>query len=141
MPKITNTTSKAKSVLFAKNTTTDATPTQLFLNGVDAEIIVPENTTWVFQITVAARRLDELNESAGYHFLGVIDDNAGSVALVGTVAKTVVAEDVAGWDCSVTANDALVITVTGEANKTILWSARVELTEVAGWFPPPPLPS
>ena len=84
---------------------------------------------------VVARRVDADNESAAYEFVGCIDNNAGTTALVGSVTTTVVAEDTVGWDCAVTAdntNDALIITVTGEANKTIRWGARIELTEVTG---------
>jgi hypothetical protein len=85
---------------------------------------------------VVARRTDADNESAAYKFEGCIDRNTGtSAALVGSVTKTVIAEDTAAWDCDVTAdstNSALIITVTGEAAKTIRWVARIDLTEVTG---------
>lgn len=121
------------SVLVARRITTNATPAPLFLNGADIKLMIADDTTWAFTVVVVARRTDANNESAAYRFEGCVDRNAGTTALVGTVTKTVVAEDSAGWDCNVTAddtNDALVITATGEAGKTIQWVARVELVEV-----------
>ena len=123
------------SVLVARRSTTTATPAELFLDGSAARCTIAADTTWAFRIMVVARRTDADNESAAYEFVGCIDNNAGTTALVGSVTTTVVAEDTVGWDCAVTAdntNDALIITVTGEANKTIRWGARIELTEVTG---------
>jgi len=125
------------SFVVAVRETEDATPSQLWVGGdmYEEDLLIPTGTTWAFDILVAARREDADNESAGYHFLGVIDNNAGTTALVGAVAKTVIAEDDADWDCNVTADDvddALVITVTGEAGKTIRWVARVNLVHVKG---------
>ena len=123
------------SVLVARRSTTTATPAELFLDGSAARCTIAADTTWAFRIMVVARRTDADNESAAYEFVGCIDNNAGVTALVGSVTTTVVAEDNVGWDCAVTAddtNDALIITVTGEAGKTIRWVARIELTEVTG---------
>lgn len=123
------------SVLVARCTTPSATPVPLSLDGAGVLCPIADDTTWAFTVVVVARRTDADNESAAYQFLGCIDNNAGTTALVGTVAKTVIAEDSAGWDCNVTADDpnnALRITATGEAGKTIRWVARIELVEVTG---------
>lgn len=126
-----------RSTLIARNQTTNATQTALYLDGAtaSARATIASDTTWLFEIFVVARRTDADNESAGYKFQGVIDNNAGTTALVGVVIKTVVAEDTAAWDVTVEAddtNDALVVKVTGETAKTINWVARIELTEVTG---------
>jgi hypothetical protein len=123
------------SVLVARISTVDNTPAELFLDGSAARCTIASDTTWAFSILVVARRTDADNESAAYKFEGCIDNNAGTTALVGSVTKTVLAEDTAGWDCNVTAdnaNDALVITATGENAKIIYWVARIELVEVTG---------
>lgn len=123
------------SVLVARRKTTSATPAELFLDGAALRCTIAADTTWAFRILVVARRTDADDESAAYDFLGCLDNNAGVTALVGAIAKTVVAEDSAAWNCDVTAddtNDALVITVTGEAAKTINWVARIELVETTG---------
>jgi hypothetical protein len=126
------------SALTAFISTSDDTPSELYLDGgLDGGIpcTIASDTTWMFEIHVVARRTDADNESAAYQFIGCIDNNAGTTALVGSITKTVVAEDTAGWDCNVTAdntNDALIITATGENAKTIQWVAYIQLVETTG---------
>lgn len=118
-----------------RNSTANNTPTELFLDGSSARLTLASDTTYAFSILLVARRTDADGESAAYEFKGCIDNNAGTTALVGSVTKTVLAEDTAGWDADVTAdntNDALILTVTGENAKTIRWVATVWTTEVTG---------
>ncbi len=116
--------------------TTDATANvEMFLDGSSARMTIASDTTWHFEVLVVARRTNADNESASYRFEGCIDNNAGVTALVGTVNKTVVAEDTAAWDTQVTAddaNDSLKIDVTGEAAKNINWVAFVRVVETTG---------
>lgn len=123
------------SVLVAKRQTTDNTPTELRLGSGLGRMSIPADTTWCFDILVAARRTDANDESAAYRLVGCIDRNVNVTALVGAVTKTDIAEDTAGWDVAATAddtNDCLTITVTGENAKTINWVARVILVQVTG---------
>jgi hypothetical protein len=118
-----------------RRATTNATPTELFTDNSGIRIQIASDATYVFHAYVVARRTDVDNESAGYEIKGVIDNNAGTTAFVGTPTTTVLAEDTAAWDIAVTAdntNDALVFTATGEAAKTIRWVATVHLTKVTG---------
>lgn len=117
--------------------TTDDQATEIFVNGNDtmpARLTLPEDTTWVFHAYVVARRMDQDDESAGYEIKGVIDRNtAGSAALVGSVTKTVLAEDSAAWDVTVdAASNALRFRVTGEVGKTIGWIVHVNIVPVSG---------
>lgn len=122
--------------------TTNATPTVISATGAGgtgaaAQIILPNDSTFMFTATIVARRTNADNESAAYRLEGCIDrnTNAASTALVGTVTKTVIAEDTAAWDVAITAdttNGGLTITVTGEASKTIKWVAQIETVEVVG---------
>lgn len=124
-----------RSTFTLRNSTANATPTELFLDGSAERMVLPSDTAWAFSMLIVARRTDANNESAAYEFKGCIDNNAGTVALVGSVTKTVIAEDTSAWDVNVTADDtnnALVITVTGEGSKTIRWVATVWTTEVTG---------
>lgn len=126
------------SELVARLQTSNATPSNLDLfGGASNPITIPDDTTWGFCVYVVARRTDANDESAFYEIKGCIDRNSGvaTTALVGSLSKTVIAEDTAAWDVTITAdttNGALKITVTGEDSKTINWVARVELTEVTG---------
>ena len=115
--------------------TTNATPTEMFLNQTSLRMLVPSDGTWMFNIKVVARRTDGDGESAAYQFEGVIDNNAGTTALVGSLIETIIAEDTAAWTVSVTADDtadALTIDVTGEGSKNIRWVAFVRTVEVNG---------
>ncbi len=124
------------SVCIMRRQTTNGTAgTSMLLDGGSARLTIADDTTWMFTINIVARRTDADNESAAYKIEGCIDRNAGTVALVGTITKTVIAEDTVAWDVSASADDtnkALAVTVTGEAAKTINWVARVTLVEVTG---------
>ena len=122
-----------KSSLVLRKETTDATATNLALNGVSDEITLLDQDLKFFTIKVAGRRTDADGEGAAYKFEGAVDNNGGTTALVGSPLKTVIAEDNTAWDVDVTAdNTGLHITVTGEAGKTIRWVASVDLVEVNG---------
>lgn len=99
-------------------------------------ISIASDATYTFTGLVTARRTDADNESAGWEIKGVIDNNAGTTALVGSVTVTALGDDSAGtWLVAVEAdntNDALVIKVTGENSKTIRWGATVTLMKVKG---------
>jgi hypothetical protein len=125
------------SELVVRNATTNATQTELFLNGSSARITIANDTTWAFEAFIVARRTDADNESAAYKITGCIDrnTNAASTALVGTPTVTVISEDAAAWDVDAvadTTNGSLNFRVTGEAAKTIRWVGWVRLTEVTG---------
>jgi len=122
------------SVYVLRRTTTSGTATDLFLDGDTAtqSLTVAAGRTVTFDILVVARTED--GASAGYQFLGVIENQGGTTSFIGTPQKTVLGEDVAGWDVSViadNANDALVIRVTGAAATTIRWVATARTVEVA----------
>jgi hypothetical protein len=118
-----------------RRSTTDATQSELFTNGSSTRMTIPSDTTWTFSAQISARRTDANDESAGYKIEGVIDNNAGTVALVGTPTVTVLGEDNVAWDVVAEAdntNDALVFKVTGESAKTIRWGASVLVMQITG---------
>lgn len=119
-----------------RNSTSNNSQTELFLNGSSVRLVLSNDTSWIFDCKIVARRTDADNESAGYLLEGMIDrqTNAASTALVGTVTKTVYSED-SDWDVTAEAdstNGALVIKVTGETSKTIRWAASCRTVEVTG---------
>jgi hypothetical protein len=123
-----------------RRSTTDATQTELSISGAApaaaTRMAIASDATYTFSGLVTARRTDVDDESAGWEIKGVIDNNAGTTALVGSVTVTALGDDSSGtWLVAVEAdntNDALVIKVTGEAAKTIRWGATVTLMKVAG---------
>ena len=109
--------------------TTDATPATLHPNGTAGTeyLTVRSNKIYAFTVLVAGRNISD-GGGCGYELKGVIENAGGTVALVGTVTKTVIAETTAGYDCDITADDTnncLVITVTGLASKEVRWAATV----------------
>jgi hypothetical protein len=125
------------SELIVRNATSNATQTELLLNGSSLRITIGNDTTWAFDCLIVARRTDADNESAAYRITGCIDrnTNAASTALVGSPTVTVISEDNAAWDVDAvadTANGSLNIRVTGEAGKSIRWVGLVRLAEVTG---------
>jgi hypothetical protein len=120
------------SVYVLRNTTTNTTTTELFLDGSSQRITLPVSRTATFDILITG--LSSTGLSAGYQVLGVIANIGGTTVLVNPVMKTVIAEDVPAWDVFVQANntnDALVIFVTGSASTTIRWVATVRTVEVS----------
>ena len=119
-------------------TTTDNSATELLINGNGgSRLVLEDDTTWFFRVSVAARRTDANDESAAYVFEGAIDRNSGvaTTALVGTVDTQLTKEDTPAWDVTVdadTTNGALRIVAQGENAKTISWIAKVETVEVTG---------
>ncbi len=125
------------SELVVRNSTANATQTELFLNGSSLRISLANDTTWAFDCLIVGRRTDADDESAAYRITGCIDrnTNAASTALVGTPTVTVISEDTAAWDVDAvadTTNGSLNFRVTGEAAKTIRWVGWVRLVEVTG---------
>ena len=67
---------------------------------------VPDGATWFFSVKVVARRVSGQREDAGYHYEGVIENDGGTTALVGTVNQLTLIEDVSGWVCTITSSTA-----------------------------------
>jgi hypothetical protein len=122
------------SLYVARRSTTNGTPTELFLDGSSARMTIATNATWTFDALVVARGGINGTNSAGYRIVGVIKNNAGNTAFIGTPTVTTLGEDVAAWNATAVAdntNDALVLQVTGSTNTTVRWVGSVRTTEVA----------
>ena len=113
-----------------RNTSTGVVPAELFLDGVEREIVLWPNSVLTFDILVVAR---SGNDSAGYQIRGVIENNGGGISLVGAPLITTLAEDVAAWGVTVQAdpvNTSLSIIVTGSGIVPVRWVAHVRTVEV-----------
>ena len=104
-------------VYVLRNETTDATVTELFLDGTGGSqpLVLPVNSVVTFSIIIAARRTDATGGGAGYKFDGVIrtDSTAASTTFIGNPSKTVLGETNQPWDANVvadTSNGSLKIT-------------------------------
>jgi len=119
-----------------RRTTTNATPTELFLDGDSGgnqRLTVASGRTMSFDALVVSRTNDTGGKSAGYEVKGLIENVSGTTAVVGTPTVTVLGEDNPAWDLTVQADDtsdALVFKGTGEASTNIRWVAMVKTAEV-----------
>ena len=122
-------------------TTTNATFTTAQNNG--ADIVVPNDTSVMFIANITGRRTDQVNaansDNANYKLLGLLHNDGGGIALLGSVSKTVIAETDSGWDVQATVtgtgssgSDKLNIQCKGASSKTVNWVVKLETVEVKG---------
>ena len=121
------------SIYVLRNQTTDATQTELFSDGSAGDIKIASNCTTSFRINIVGRQTNA-TAGAGYLLVGVIDNNAGTAALIGSVVTTTIGEDVGSWDVTATADmgGSIDVLVTGAAGDNINWVARAEVVESCG---------
>lgn len=109
-----------------RGTTTDATPTVLYINNdsTNGKLTIPSGESWTFKVMCTGAGAS--GTSAGFTVYGVIENVGGTTAIVGTNTTADAGEDDA-TDIAVEAddtNDALTVTVTGIA-ENINWTAEV----------------
>lgn len=124
--------SAQESQYVLRNLTTNATPTELFLDGSTERLTLEDGQTFTFHILVVAR--SDSGQSAGYRIYGLVERVGATTSFVGTPNVSALGEDVAAWNVAVladNANEALIIRVTGSANTQIRWVASVRTAEVA----------
>lgn len=119
-----------------RQTTVDATPVSLATDGTPAAttvMVLPASSTLMCTAMVVAQSASAAN-NAGYEIKAVIQrDGSNNTALVGTATTTTVAEDTAGMDATIIANDTLEsaqIQVTGVAATTIQWMGELKCVQV-----------
>lgn len=117
--------------------TSNSTPTELFLDGAGAteRLVLTDDSTWTFTITVTAHRTDTGTDHAGYKIEGVIYRRNGvaTTSFQGSPIYTIVAESDPSWDINITSDvtfGGLRVFVTGQSGKIIRWVALVETVEV-----------
>lgn len=120
-----------------RSNTINGSPAELFIDGTggSARLVMPDDSTWTYTITVTAHRTDLGDGHAGYVARGVIFRQSGAIttALQGSVNKTVLAESNPSWDINISAdpvNGSLKVSVIGETGKTIRWLALIETVEI-----------
>jgi hypothetical protein len=122
------------ALLVLARQTTDATPTNVFLNGSDATLTIASGKALFATVNIAGIKSDG---STGAHYIRkvAIKNVGGTTALIGTVSTIGTdVEDDAGYDVTITAddtNDALDIKVTGKTSETLRWVTHVQGVEIA----------
>jgi hypothetical protein len=135
-------TLSATGAMVVRALTTDATPTVLTSDqaaaGTTNQVILTDNQAMTFNSLITARQ-NATGDTAAWNITGCIKRGSGvaTTTLVGTPTSLTPMADTgaAAWTVALTAdttNGGLKITVTGEASKTIRWSATVYTNELAG---------
>lgn len=121
-----------------RGATNDTTETELSLDGLpptDATtFVLPNNSTFTFEVQIVARRADAPGPSSGFTLIGCIarDFGVGTTTLV-NANKIITGKPNLTWDVRAaadTTNGRLAIFVTGENGMTIRWVAAVKTIEV-----------
>ena len=132
------------SLFVLKRTTTNATPTELFLDGdgsdgasgpaavPSARMTVPNGGRWSFEGLIVASATN--GTTAGYRITGVVKNVDGSTSLVGVPNVTPLGVDpaAASWNPAIEADNAhsaLVLKAAGSATR-IRWVATVRTCEL-----------
>lgn len=109
-------------------TTTDATTTEMFLNGTNGRISLASNTAATFKGDITA--FDSTNaKAASWSYNCLVANKAGNTAVVGAAHVIKLGDDSGGtWEVYIDAdnpNDSLKLQVKGQASSTIKWTASV----------------
>ncbi len=113
-----------------RGTSTGVVQTELFLDGVDREIILWTGSMLTYDILVVG---SDGASAGGYQIRGVIKNIGGVTTLVGGPDVTTLGENVAAWSVTTQADnidDALIILVTGSGAVPVRWVAHVRTVEV-----------
>jgi hypothetical protein len=119
------------SVYVLRGYTTNAIESELFLDGLSERMSVPTNTTWGYDILITGRTTGGV--SAFYVIRGMVENNGGTIALIGTPIKDFTREDVSSWDTFVDVDkpsQSLVVRAMGSTGTHIRWVASVRTVEV-----------
>lgn len=131
-----------RSVMVMRNSTADATPTELFFDGSSLRATLPNNTRWLATVRVVATTATATGAWAVFERRCLIGRGAnaaatalaGSVIVIGSDSGTNSGSPPAGWAVALTAdttNGSLKVEATGAAATAIRWVAEVSLVEVA----------
>ena len=116
-------------------TTTNATETEIFINGVaSSRIPVTTNTVLYYGAEIVCRRTDVSGDYASFFLKGVAASSPSNVVSdIGTVYEVVVARTDANFLVDTRAdntNKSVNVFVTGTAGKTVSWRCVISTIEV-----------
>ena len=129
----------AQAVNYFNVVTSDGGSYEMWLNGTtNSRLIIDPNQSWLFEIDLIARVVETNSEVVAMSFKGVLDrPNIGNTNIPGGVQNNIfnITSSLASTvGAVVTANvtyNSLLITVTGQISKTIIWNAIVTTTMVS----------
>lgn len=120
-----------------RTSTINGLQTEMFLDGTNGSerLVLQDDSTWTFTVTVTAHRTDVGDGHAGFVARGVIyrGSGASNTFIVGNIVHDLLASSNPEWGINIqadTTNGSLKILVTGQSSKTIRWMAVVDTVEL-----------
>ena len=126
-------TSKYSNQYLLTGTTTNATETEIFIDGGATRIPVAVNKTVYYTIDCICRRTDSTGDHGAFFLKGVATNASGTTTDVGSIYEVIVTRSDANFAIDARANnasDSVNIFVTGATGKTVSWSCVVTTMEV-----------
>jgi hypothetical protein len=129
----TQSTSSTGTALYIGETTT-AGAQEIFIDQiVDRRLSVQLNGTLAFDAIVTGKDT-VTNESCAFQLNGALENDAGTVIIIGSVGKFILGKENATFDANIVADDtnnALALQVTPASTNTTKWRARVDYVEIS----------
>jgi len=111
--------------------TTNTTPTEAFLDGAAARLVIPANTVWSALVQISAKQTSSTNCATFLRRVTICRDGSNNTSLVGSVETLGTDQNSPTWAISITAddtNEALKIQVTGGSGVTVRWTISAIIT-------------
>ncbi len=111
--------------------TTNTTPTEAFLDGTAARLVIPANTVWSALVQISAKQTSSTNCATFLRRVTICRDGSNNTSLVGSVETLGTDQNSPAWAISITAdetNEALKIQVTGGSGVTVRWTISAIIT-------------
>ena len=118
------------SVFILRNTTSAAGWTNLYLDGTSQNISLSSSATWTFNIIVVGKQTGGTSNGAGYEIKGVVTNNGGTLAFIGTPIVTTLGESNPNYDARVFLSGTNIIVQVEGNGDALRWVARMETVEV-----------
>jgi hypothetical protein len=116
-----------------RSITDTVSPTEIYLDGISGSRLTLQSEGVLAFDALVIGRDNTTGNACAFQLNGGMKKDSSTTQIIGTVGKTILGEDVSGFDANITANDgndSLKIEVTAASTNTTRWAAEVQYTEV-----------
>ena len=116
-----------------RSITETISPTEIYLDGVSGSRLALQSEGVLAFDALVIGRDNTTGNACAFQLNGGMKKGTSVTQIIGTVGKTILGEDVPGFDVNITANDgndSLKIEVTAATTNITRWAAEVQYTEV-----------
>ena len=116
-----------------RSITETISPTEIYLDGISGSRLALQSEGVLAFDALIIGRDNTTGNACAFQLNGGMKKDTSATQVIGTVGKTILGEDVPGFDVNITANDgndSLKIEVTAATANITRWAAEVQYTEV-----------